>query len=150
MMHALTELFNMMTHICTKYDADQVTPELRTFPQYELWSSDILKEVDNSWKKHMSKVFKDAGEWGSMSQTAWEAYVLDAVAVIRSHSAMVGSQEGLEAVREVANQMADNAKRSLVMDVGSFRFPTPLITPAYILDLHDIWCSVDGGLTLVS
>jgi hypothetical protein len=149
-MHTLTESFDIMSHICTKHDADRAPAELRTFPQYELWSSDMLKGVDNAWKKHMSKVFKDDGQWGSAFRTAWEAYAVDAVAIIRRHSAMVGSQEGLEVVREVASQMADNAKRSLAMDVGLFRFPTPLITQTYILDLHNIWGSVDGGLTLVS
>lgn len=149
-MHTLTESFNTMSHICTKYDADQAPAALRTFPQYELWSSDILKGVDDAWKKHMSKVFKEDGKWGSTFLVAWEAYTADAVAIIQNHSKMVGSQEGLEVVREVANQMADNAKRSLAIDVGSCRFPTPLITKAYVLDLHDIWSSVDGGLTLVS
>lgn len=150
MMHALTESFNTMSRICTKCDADQAPAELRAFPQYELWSLDILKGVDNSWKKHMSKVFKDDGQWGSAFRTAWDAYVADVVASIRNHSAMIGSQDGLEAVREVANQMADNAKRCLEIGAGSVPFVTPLITQAYVQDLQDIWCSVDGGLTLVS
>lgn len=151
-MHMLMDSFNVMASICTRYHSNPASVAdlaVHSFPQYDLWSSELLKGVDKVWKKHMSSAFNDDGNWGLVYRKSWSEYVKDAVALIRSHAQSIASQEGIPVVREVAEQMADNASRLLIMDVESQRFPMPIITPTFIEDLHSNWSSVDSGLTHV-